>query len=871
MASLPALALAGTALTLGSTWSAFSGATRNPGNTWSANVPAVALSQTVFKGPFPVVVTGSLSGFTADEAVTYRLDAATALTGSPSAVGSGGAAAITSLSVPSAADGPHTVHVIGANGSQASVAITVDTVAPTVSATLSPAANGNGWNSTSPVQVTLAGDDGTGTGVHRIYYTTDGSDPTSSGTVATYAAPINVASTRTVRYYAVDVAGNASAVAARTVNIDTTAPSTPALSFSALTNAYWSGSGSTVWYRGGQASGSFTVTASAADAQSGVTSYAMPNLGTGWTTPGTAASQAYAWSSANPAAPGTKPVTATNAAGLVSAAASFTATADNAGPTGGGVDHADGASPATVTVTFSAGTDAGAGVNGTSGTLQRAVATLTGSTCGAFGAFATVTGGTNPASPFSDATPTTGRCYTYQYVVADRLGNTTTYASGKVAKRYATYAAAVSGEATIGRYYRLNESMIVADNMAGTTGTVLQTRPGETGATWTKVGTNGDGIITLNGRVRKGGNGSYGTLYYASGVPPTADYKVEALSAQKADDGNRLGNDVHGLVGRYNSATNTYYLARREHDAGGGYLRLYRVVNGTRTKVGEVGGISVANNGDGWLFLSLDMTGTVIRVLRDGDPVITYNDSTASKITTAGRAGFVLGDNFNVVANTHTDSHGLHFDTIRVTPPMADATGAVDGLHHVNTNLGLTGALSGDTDRSVSYDGANDSSSAARPLLDSFTAEFWFKSAQGLGTYPHWFDGAALVDADQPLAANDWGVSLRADGRVVAGVGNADTSIVSATGGYNDNAWHHVVFTRDTTTGALALYVDGTAQGTATGPTGTRDAGSVLRFGRRAGDGAQAYAGQLDEVAVYTGVLPPATVQSHHNLGRGLG
>ena len=871
VASLPVLALAGTALTLGSAWSAFSGSTSNPGNTWSANVPAVSLSQTVFRGPFPVVVTGSLAGFTANEAVTYRLDAATALTGSPSAVGSGGAAAITSLSIPSAADGAHTVHVIGANGSQASVAVTVDTVAPTVSATLSPAANGNGWNSTSPVQVTLAGDDGAGTGVYRIYYTTDGSDPASSGTVATYVSPISVASTRTIRYYAVDVAGNASAVAGRAVNIDSTAPSTPALSFSALTNAYWSGSGTTVWYRGGQASGSFTVTATSSDAQSGVSSYAMPNLGAGWTTPGTGSVQPYGWSSANPAAPGTRSVTATNGAGLASGAASFTGTADNAGPTGGTVDHVDGASPSGVTVTFSGGADAGVGLNTTTETLQRAVATLTGSTCGAFGAFATVAGGTNPASPFTDATPTTGRCYTYQYVVADLLGNTTTYTSGKVAKRYATYAAAVSGDPAIGRYYRLNEATLSADDMDGTSGATLQSRAGETAATWTKLGANGDGIITLNGRVRKGGNGSYGSIYYTSAVPPGADYKVEAQSAHKADDGVRLGNDAGGVVGRLNPATNTYYLARREHDSGGGYLRLYRVVNGARTKVGEVGGLSLANSGDGWFYLGLDMAGSTIRVLKDGEPVITYVDTSGSKITTAGRAGIMLGDVFNIVANTHTDSHGLHFDQFRVTPPMADATGSVNGLHHATTSLGLTGALSGDTDRSVSYSGAADSSTAARPLLDDFTAELWFKSSQGLGTNPHWYDGAALVDADQQFAANDWGISLRADGRVVAGVGNYDTSIVSATGGYNNNAWHHVAFTRDNTTGALTLYVDGAVQGTATGPTGTRDGGSVLRFGRRAGDGQQAYAGQLDEVAVYTGVLPPATVQSHYNLGKGLG
>ena len=61
-------------------------------------------------------------------------------------------------------------------------------------------------------------------------------------------------------------------------------------------------------------------------------------------------------------------------------------------------------------------------------------------------------------------------------------------------------------------------------------------------------------------------------------------------------------------------------------------------------------------------------------------------------------------------------------------------------------------------------------------------------------------------------AANDFGVSLRSDGKVVAGVGTPDVSIVSTSGGYNDGTWHQVVFTRTKATGALALYVDGAAQ-----------------------------------------------------------
>jgi len=99
----------------------------------------------VAKFPSVATTTGSISGFAGSEGVSYRLDAATALTGSPSAVGSNGNAAITSLAIPkTAGDGAHTVYALGNAAyvaSQASAGIVIDTTAPTATATLTPAAN----------------------------------------------------------------------------------------------------------------------------------------------------------------------------------------------------------------------------------------------------------------------------------------------------------------------------------------------------------------------------------------------------------------------------------------------------------------------------------------------------------------------------------------------------------------------------------------------------------------------------------------------------------------------------------------------------------------------------------------------------------
>ena len=66
--------------------------------------------------------------------------------------------------------------------------------------------------------------------------------------------------------------------------VDTTAPSAPTgFTFSGLTNSYYPGAGTTVYFKGG-AAGGFTATASGAtDADTGIASYNYGAIaGTGW-------------------------------------------------------------------------------------------------------------------------------------------------------------------------------------------------------------------------------------------------------------------------------------------------------------------------------------------------------------------------------------------------------------------------------------------------------------------------------------------------------------------------------------------------------------------------------------------------------------
>ncbi|AUZ35684.1 hypothetical protein C3B78_15335 [Arthrobacter sp. PGP41] len=116
--------------------------------------------------------------------------------------------------------------------------VSSDAIAPaaTVSA-VSPAPNAAGWNSTSPVTVTITADDGAaGSGVASITYAVDGgAEQTESAATAT--VPVSGDGTHTITYFATDALGNSGAAQSYTVRIDTTAPAAPGLTVPAYVSS----------------------------------------------------------------------------------------------------------------------------------------------------------------------------------------------------------------------------------------------------------------------------------------------------------------------------------------------------------------------------------------------------------------------------------------------------------------------------------------------------------------------------------------------------------------------------------------------------------------------------------------------------------
>jgi len=654
------------------------------------------------------------------------------------------------------------------------------------------------------------------------------------------------------RFVVADTFGNTTTYTSGDIKVDTTVPSAPTLAYSALSNV--SATGNTLYFRPGAASGSFTITATSTDPTAGIASYAFPSFGSGWTsTPGALGVNTYAWTGANTATGGSPAVTATNNAATTSAASTIAVTADSTAPTAGTITYADGSTTnTTVSVAFTTGSDSGSGL--ANRLLQRASATYDGTTCAALGSFATIA--TDTASPFVD-TVVRGNCYTYQYVVSDNVGNTTTATSTNVVKVSQTYATTVSATSGLLNWFRLGELQSSKDTFTDTSGTLLSAHSPDLGTSWTRWVNDTITATMTNADALRKSSSSGGVGYYTGVAPVSPDYLVEADVVVKSV----RPSDTIGVVGRWRTTqvggAGTNYIARYNTDTAA--WELVKAVNGTGTLLGSFAQTLTAGT---TYRLGLDMNGTTIRLLVDTVQRVAVTDAA---VDVAGRAGVRLGKSTDTA--TQSDTTGLHLDDFNVSPPLADSKGTNDGDYFGGVPLGIVGAIAGDADTAATFDGLNDYGSVTRTIQDDFSIELWFKSTQGIGTGAQWWNGAGMVDAELNGAFNDFGVSLRSDGRVVAGVGTPDVSIVSATGGYNNGAWHHVVFTRTKASGAMQLYVDGTSAGTATGSTLSLTSPASINFGRLL-NGTNPFAGSLDEVAVYNVTLPQTTVTSHFNAGQ---
>jgi len=165
----------------------------------------------------------------------------------------------------------------------------------------------------------------------------------------------------------------------------------------------------------------------------------------------------------------------------------------------------------------------------------------------------------------------------------------------------------------------------------------------------------------------------------------------------------------------------------------------------------------------------------------------------------------------------------------------------------------------------LEFDGDGDYVQIPRVVEDDWTIMLWLRTdnlSQGAGNNRFRTNGSALIDGDFGSQLDNFAMTFKS-GTIVAGCtmpGVGAAASLSSNTAISDSQWHHVGWTRDSTTGEMVIYMDGVldASGERTDDTwkGTKNAQDHIKIGAHDYSNTQGFfTGQLDEVKFFTRVL----------------
>ncbi|HEU5126186.1 MAG TPA: LamG-like jellyroll fold domain-containing protein [Verrucomicrobiae bacterium] len=191
------------------------------------------------------------------------------------------------------------------------------------------------------------------------------------------------------------------------------------------------------------------------------------------------------------------------------------------------------------------------------------------------------------------------------------------------------------------------------------------------------------------------------------------------------------------------------------------------------------------------------------------------------------------------------------------------------GGTYLFTTGGAAGAGFGIPHRIVNFNGSSGYAQVPRLIGQTdFTMVFWLRTT-ATGGGPDWYGGRGLVDGEMPGAVNDFGVAL-VGSKVGFGIGNPDLTL-SSVKSVNNGAWRQIAVTRSSSSGAMKIYIDGTLDNSATGPTGARTTPTSLRIGSiQTGTANGFLSGSISDVAVFDRVLTADQIATLYSAATGL-
>jgi len=449
----------------------------------------------------------------------------------------------------------------------------------------------------------------------------------------------------------------------------------------------------------------------------------------------------------------------------------------------------------------------------------------------------------------ADSPLETGTSYPFSVTASDAVPNSATSNGTVTVDDYASTILATSG---LTAYWRMGSDATANDFFTDATGTVLTSH--STNLTWTKLSGNNTVITDLD-RARRSGTGA--SVHYATTTPSSANYGVQAdLTVKSLPSGSA---DIAGVVGRLDTgvSSGTFYTVRYVVDSAQWSL--------ARSSAGTISTLATYNqtlSAGSTYNMRLAMNGSTISMYIDN---VLRGSATDANITATGKGGLRLGGSSST--NSPTDSTGLHVDDFQIVPvtgtTLADSKGTNTGTLVSSPVLNVKGALLGDTNTAMRFDGTSDyatvPNASAVELGDGpLTLEAWVhrhdNSAEWDDIFNKGTNGYQLGYHYSDFALIKEGVALIAD---------------YTNGGADITSWHHVAATKTGST--VRLYYDGTdvTPGSYTNQT-LSNTFSTLYIATLNGT-THFLNAELDELATYNSVLSAATILDHYKVGTGTG
>lgn len=206
-----------------------------------------------------------------------------------------------------------------------------------------------------------------------------------------------------------------------------------------------------------------------------------------------------------------------------------------------------------------------------------------------------------------------------------------------------------------------------------------------------------------------------------------------------------------------------------------------------------------------------------------------------------------------VGAATIVDSKSANNSIAKNLPSILGVPGRIPGATCCYTPLTLSAATAAGTAWQIN-----------RQISTDWTIEAWVlvsSAGSAIGT-TSWFSFPQIVGADTAGTTNDFGFAISGYGQLIAGTGNPDGALLTATTQtIHTGYWKHVAYTRNSTTGNRNIYIDGVlAAGPSAGGTGAKNASATLAV--------QGFTGFMADLALYSTELSAASLLAHFNAGK---